>query len=389
MINCLLGRSFDWGPLTLIIDGRRSPTHTSETTVLTALAMGETKGVDGKELITALVVGDDLAARLWFPTNRAQPGQEKSRRPGFEPWGTVTTFAAAAIAGRLLGLNATQMRHALGIAVNMVAGAGSGLWDGATTFKLSQGTSARSGITAARLAKAGWTGIDDPLFGDHGSYYSNFVSGCDHPDWLIKDLGTRFHAEAVFKPYPGGRPTHAPVDAALALVRKHEVRAEDIERVVLRTSPPATAAHYSKPYKVGEYPTGDALFNYRYSVATALVRGRVVNENFTEESIRDPRVQTLIGKIELTELSREKGVELEVQLMDGRNLVEYVPVALGEPANPLSREQLVAKFMTQVDFSRLVERADAEKLVALLDRLEDVDDVTRIVELAVKRGKTR
>ena len=194
--------------------------------------------------------------------------------------------------------------------------------------------------------------------------------------------------EAVFKPYPGGRPTHAPADAALALVRKHELKVEDIERVILRTSPPATAAHYSKPYKVGEYPTGDALFNYRYSVATALARGRVTNENFTEESIRDPRVQTLIAKMELAELSRERGVELEVQLKSGRNLVEYVPVALGEPANPLSRDQLVAKFMTQVDFSRLIARAEAEKLVALLDRLEDVEDVTRIVELAVRRDKT-
>jgi len=385
MANSILCRSFDWGVLTLIIDGRRFPTHTSETTVMTALALGESRGVSGRELISALVVGDDLAARIWTASDRPQPGQGPGRGPGFEPWGTITTLAAAAIAGRLLGLDGPQLRNAFGIALNMIAGAGSGLWDGATMFKLSQGTSARSGVNAAQLARAGWTGLEDPLFGAHGSYYSSFA-GCEHPERIIEGLGKVYHAEIVFKPYPGGRPTHAPIDAALALARKHEFDADDIEEAVLRTSPPATAAHYAKPYKVGDYPTGDALFSYRYSVASALVRKHARNEDYDEEHIRDPKVQALIARTRLEGLDRPEGVELEVRLKDGRLLREYVPVALGEPSNPLSREGLAAKFMTQVEYSQTVSMSDAEKLLKLLARLEEVDDAGRLVELAVKRG---
>ena len=385
MANSILCRSFDWGVLTLIIDGRRFPTHTSETTVMTALALGESRGVSGRELISALVVGDDLAARIWTASDRPQPGQGPGRGPGFEPWGTITTLAAAAIAGRLLGLDGPQLRNAFGIALNMIAGAGSGLWDGATMFKLSQGTSARSGVNAAQLARAGWTGLEDPLFGAHGSYYSSFA-GCEHPERIIEGLGKVYHAEIVFKPYPGGRPTHAPIDAALALARKHEFDADDIEEAVLRTSPPATAAHYAKPYKVGDYPTGDALFSYRYSVASALVRKHARNEDYDEEHIRDPKVQALIARTRLEGLDRPEGVELEVRLKDGRLLREYVPVALGEPSNPLSREGLAAKFMTQVEYSQTVSMSDAEKLLKLLARLEEVDDAGRLVELAAKRG---
>src|SRR3990170_2337627 len=369
MVNCILCRSFDWGPLTLIADGRRFPTHTSETTVLTALAVGESRGGDGRELITALVAGDDLAARLWIASERPQPGQGPSRGQGFEPWGTITTFGAAAIAGRLLGLNRVQLRHAIGIALNLISGAGSGLWDGATMFKLSQGSSARSGVNAAQLAKAGWTAL---------------AGGCDHPERITRDLGRRFHAEVIFKPYPGGRPTHAPIDAALALRRRHDVRPEEIEEVTLRTSPPATAAHYAKPYKVGDYPTADALFSYRYAVASALARGTARNEDYTEAGIRDARVQALIGKVKLASLARPEGVELEVKLRDGRVLTEYVAAALGEPANPISREGIYAKFMTQVEYSQTVGRKSAARLLALLERLEEVGDVAEVVRLAVR-----
>lgn len=395
MVNCLMGRSFDWGPLVVIVDGKRYPTHTSETTVLTALSVAESVHAGGKELVTAMVVGDDLAARLWVAAgDRPQPGQEPpegagqsmARGAGYEPWGTITTFAATAIAGRLLGLSVDQLKNAFGIALNMVAGAGSGLWDGATVFKLSQGTSARSGILAAQLARLGWTGVADPLFGQHGSYYTVFENGCRRPEMLTRDLGKTFHTEVVFKPYPGGRPTHAPIEAALALVRKHGIAADDIREVVLRTSPPATAAHYSKPYKVGDYPTGDALFSYKFSVASALLRGHAVNSDYAEESIRDPRLQALIAKVQLAGLDRPEGVEVWVKTRDGREFSEYVRAALGEPAvNPLSRDGLVAKFMTQVEFSQLVSRGDAEKAIAMLERLEVVDDVTEIVRLVSKR----
>jgi 2-methylcitrate dehydratase PrpD len=391
--NAILCRSFDWEPLLTIIDGKRYPGHVSGTTVSTALTLGESRGVSGRELITALIAGDDVAERIYAaaaePWKRSEANRQGlSKSPTFDAWGTMPSFGAAAIAGRLLGLNSPQLRNAFGIVINMISGAGGGLSEGATTFKLSQGTGSRSGVLAAQLAKAGWTGIKDPFFGKNG-YYNNFTPGCDNPEILTRDLGKKYYVELIFKPYPGGRPTHSCIDAALAISRQHNFNTDDIAQVTLHLSPPMRYAHYMKPYKIGDYPTGDALFSYKYSTATALYRKSVTAENYTEANIRDPAVQSLIGKIELAaDLSKADGVELELKMKDGRTLSAYVKEATGEIPNPLSWDALVAKFMGQVDFSRLVSRDDAEKLVEMVDRLEGVANVKKIMKLAAKRDKT-
>ena len=170
--------------------------------------MGESRGVSGKELLTALVAGDDVAERVYtsteHPWNKSVENRMGSLRgPTFDAWGTMPAFGAAAIAGRLIGLNSSELKHAFGIVINLISGAGGGLSEGATTFKLSQGSSARSGIIAANLAKGGWTGIADPLLGKSG-YYATFTGGCDYPYKLTRDLGKKYYVELIFKPYPEG-----------------------------------------------------------------------------------------------------------------------------------------------------------------------------------------
>jgi len=442
MINCIFGRSFDWGPLTLIIDGdgkpgtiyvdgkpiRRFANHISETTIPTALALGESMGISGKELITAVVVGDDLAARLHIANDRTPPGQAPS--PDLAPApvtrGASTTFGAAAIVGRLMGLNSIQMRNAFGLAM-MIGGGGGGMfargpaaptsparqtsasstqaanpgWLGVKDpffiaqlarggyeetvgTKMSNGIEARNGINAAQLAKAGWPGVKDPFFGERGGYYPGLAS-CNRPERITEDLGKKYHVEQVFKPWPGGRPTNAPTEAALAIVGKHDINTDDIDEVILHLSLAAAAVHYSKPYMIGEYPTMNALWSFYFAVASTLYRKSSKNENFTEEKIRDPKLQALIKKVKLGDLDKPEGVELEVKMKDGRTFSEYVARALGEPYKPLTREGLIDKFMTQVEFSQMVNMKDAEKLVELAERLEEVDKINKIVELAARR----
>ncbi len=445
MVNCILCRSFDWGPLTLIIDGdggpgtvyidgkpiRRFAHHITETTALTALAVGESRGVNGKELITALVVGDDLAARLHIANDRTPPGQAPSPDLAPPPMtrGSTAIFGAAAIAGRLLGLNGTQMRNAFGLAM-MLRGVGAGGmfapsqpvpppkpagqsgsvsstqsanpgWLGVNdpffkaqlarggyeetvSIKLSNGIEARDGINAAQLAKAGWPGVKDPFFGERGGYYPGLAS-CNRPERITEGLGKKYHVEQVFKPWPGGRPTNAPTEAALAIVSKHDINTDDIKEVILHLSNAAAAVHYSKPYIIGDYPIMNALWSFYFTVASALYRKSSKNENFTDEKIRDPKLQALIKKVKLADLDKDEGVELEVRMKDGRTFSEYVRVALGEPYRPLSRDGLIAKFMEQVEFSQTVSQEDAKKLIRLVERLEEVDNVAEIVKLAVKR----
>jgi 2-methylcitrate dehydratase PrpD len=396
--NCLMGRSFDHGVLVTAGGG-----HASETTALSALALGESKGINGKELITALIVGDDLATRITNASGGSPPGSRtmpafRSRDTnidfgaGFEPWGTFTTMGTTAIAGRLLGLNSFQMKNAFGIAVNLISGGGSGLWDGTTTFKLSQGSSGRSGILAAKLAQVGWTGILDP-FGPKNSYFGVFArQGVSYPEKLTEDLGKKYLVDVLRpKMHPGGGPTQTTTDAAIEFATKHDIKAEDIKEVILRLSPAHAAHfHYMRPYKVGDYPTADALFSYKYSVTNGLVRRSGKNKDYTEEAIRDPRIQAVISNMTLADLDKPIGFEIEVKMKDGRTITEYyerhVGRAPGESGSLiLSRDVMIGRFMDQIEFSQLVSKNDAEEIIELVEKLEEVDNVAKIVDLAVKR----
>jgi 2-methylcitrate dehydratase PrpD len=388
-VNCLMGRSFERGPLTFR-DGNRSwSTHTSETTILSALALGESLGINGQEFITALIAGEDLANRVFGAAGGGIPGQGPGQAPSaktFSSWGTVPTLGTAAIAGRLMRLNSFQLKNALGIAINLMSGGGSGILDRATIFKLSQGSSGRNGILAAYLAKAGWTGLEDP-FGPDNGYYPYFARGsCTYPELLTKDLGKKFYVEVVFKLVPGGGPTQSTTACALQLARKHDINVDEIREVILRTSPPQTAVHYSKPYKVGNYPTADALFSYKYSVANALVRKTAQNRDYTEEAVRDSRVQAVISKITLTNLNKSDGVEVEVEMKDGHRISEYYvdTSTINIDAIP-SREALLEKYREQVEFTQLVNKQDADEIIRLVDKLEEVENVAQIASLAVKR----
>lgn len=243
---------------------------------------------------------------------------------------------------------------------------------------------ARSGIMAAQLARGGWCGATDPFFGERGG---PFAKRLDHPEILYGDLGKKFYVENMFKRYPGGGPTQAPNHAAITLVHKYNIKAEDIEEAILRTSPGvATGLHYARPYKVGDYPTGDALFSYKYGVASALLRGAAGNKEYSESAVRDPKVQALIKKVTLAlaELHKSEGIELVVRLKDGRQFSEYVSQAQGIPSQPIPREELINKFMSQVDFSQMVTRKNAEEIIKIVDNLENVSNVSKIVDLAVK-----
>jgi len=388
MVNCILCRSFDFEPLVTIINGKRYAGHRSATTVPTAITLADSRRLSGKELITSLVVGDDLAVRIFASTASFRvsgaPGQPASGPgPAFEPLGLITSFGATAIAGRIMGLNPFQLKNAFGIAIDEVGEVSGGLWEGAATFKLGQGSSARNGIMAAELAKAGWIGVPDPLFGHHGSYYGTLSRGLGDIELLTDNLGRKYYVEQVFKAYPGGRPTHAPIEAALAISQKYDFQTDDIAEINLRLSQPARYPHFMKPYKVGEYPMGDALFSYQFSTANALYRKCVKQVHYTEDYIRDPGLQALIKKIKLLELDKPEGIELELKLRDGRTLSQYLSLASGEPPETLSREALKAKFMTQAEYSGIISLKQAEKLLFLLDSLEEVDDVSRILALAV------
>ena len=379
MVNAVMARSYDFEVMAYVLEGKFFPSHHAATTVPTALALAEALGTDGKELLTAMIVGDDVAARV----QAASIGHPINL--GWDGCTTLSHLAAVATSSRLLGLNSKQTKSAFGIVLGLIGGTLQCYWDGAPTFKLGQGTAAMHGIFAAKLAKRGWTGLDDALFSRYG-YFAVYGGGCVDPGILTQDLGKKFYGEAYFKPYPSGMPTHAGIDAALALMNQNSIQVGEIQEVIIHVPyGQMTNFYYAKPFMIRDFPQGDAAFSYIYTVATALVNKSVSLQNFTEEAIRDPRIKSMIEKIKMVERpdGAELGIQVDLHLTNGRQLLEYKSEPRDWAIKLTPRERIIAKFRQQVAFLKTMSGKKAESVLELLQDLERLENVDQLLKCMV------
>ena len=377
-VNCIMTRSFDFEPVSPLVDGVNTPGHISGTTVPTALAMAEAVGASGPEMMTALLVGDDIAARVLAASGFGFT-------LGWDGVGTVNVFGATAIAGRLLGLTKRQMQHAFGLCLQMLGTTFQTIWDGTTAFKLPQGLAGQQGILSAQLAKAGWTGPTDALFSQFG-YYNMFTEGCQKPEYLTDKLGEVYYYDGITKPYPACRITHAPIDASLAIIRKHNISAADVKNVNLDLAQGGIDHKCGHPYAPGDNPHGNAAFSFEYTVASAFLNGKVTPQQFSPASLADPKTREFFRKITLTAVDDVpfEGARVTVTTNDGQQYTEQVDVASGNPLeNPVGMDVVLAKFWNNVDYNGKLGREKATKLLSLLEKLDKLDDVRKLMPFLV------
>ncbi|MBN2062748.1 MAG: MmgE/PrpD family protein [Deltaproteobacteria bacterium] len=378
MVNCIMARSLDSEPITAVVDGILIPTHISGTTIMTAITAGEMRGASGREIITAMLVGEDLASRLMAAA---------SSRKRVDSIGTVNVFGAAAIAGKLLGLDRFQMRNALGICLDNLAGSYQNVYEGTTSFKLSQGLSARNGIFSAQLAQKGWTAAKDPFLGKFAYFYL-YCDDLSNLDILTKDLGKKYYTEAHFKPYPSCRYNHGSIQCILSLEEKYGLKVDEIKDVTVNVSRRSLDAAVGKPFRPGDFPCADALFSYQYAVANVLLRKRVIPQHFSEEFILDPEIQSLVKKIRLKELPEAELLEtrVDIVLKDGRKLSESVKSPKGDQEkDPISRDDVKTKFMSNAENSPARMGNNAGKLLKMLDDFEDLENVDEMISLMLTK----
>jgi 2-methylcitrate dehydratase PrpD len=379
MLNSIMARSFDFGVITPYIGERPVWAHIAETNVPTALTAAEWQRRSGKELLTALILGDDLSTRV-----AAASTQAISR--GWDTPGTVDKFGAAAIAGKLMGLDERRIINAFGVVLNQLAGSFHPIQEGAHCYKLAQGLAARDGIIAAELAARGWTGGRDPLLGKYG-YFALYCKEHD-PAVLTRNLGKEFYGDCTFKPYPCCRFLHSTIDCALKLALNNEIAVDEIDSVTINTAPMHYDSPLNQPFEIDvDFMQGKALFSMRYHAANALVRKSARPEHLTEELIRDPAVVALARKVKVTgDIPPEQieVAELTVGMKDGRQFHAREECARGNPLHkPLTRPEIEEKFWINVAFSRTVSKENAARVLDMLHHLEDITDIGRLVRLLV------
>jgi 2-methylcitrate dehydratase PrpD len=339
--------------------------HSSAVVGPAALAAGEAAGSSGADVLSAYVVGTEVALRIAI-----QMADDLYPR-GFHPTPICGAFGAAAAASRLLGLDRPATTNALGIVGSFAAGLFEYLGDGSDTKPLHAGWAAHAGVQAAKLADAGATGPASVVEGRFGLLAAH---GSDpaRAGSLCAGLGDSWElAELAIKPFPACHFVHSSTWAAAELVSEHGLSSTDIDQVHVRIPPEgAPLVLEPLPVKVAPRTPYDAKFSLPFALAHNIVHGRLDLAAFAPEAIADPTVLELAGRVRPEPLggagapSRFAG-GARLLTRDGRKLDRFIEHAPGSARNPLGEEWVLAKFRSNAALA-FDEGAVAELATALL-----------------------
>jgi 2-methylcitrate dehydratase PrpD len=317
-----------------------SQTHTGCGIVAAALAMAESQGRSGRDLLRAVALGYDVSPRFTMCLDALEFREEGHSTHSFGP-----TFGAAAAAGSLARLNAAQMLHVLTYAGQQASGVGSWIGDIDHIEKAFDfgGMPARNGVTAAAFVAHGFTATDDMFAGPR-----NFFNAYTHPgrganpSELVRELGETFEVmNTNIKRWSVGSPIQAPLDSLSDLVKTHGIKGNDVERCVVKVS------------HTGATTTNNRLIPdicMQQMCAVMLMDGVVTFASAHDEGrMHDPSTQAVRARIELlgddemqSLLPSRQGI-VELTLKDGRRLTHRTEAVRGTTDNPMTRDEVDEK----------------------------------------------
>jgi aconitate decarboxylase len=356
----------------------RAVVHPMAVLLAAVLAHAERAGgVAGRDLLAAVVLGVDVGTSLGIA----------SRAPlrFFRP-ATAGAFAATAAVGRLMGFDEEALINAFGAVLGQLCGTMQAHSEGSLLLALQIGFNARNALVACDLAANVLAGPQRllegpfgflPLF--EGEYDLGPVLGGLGKSWRI--------GEVALKPFPSGRATHGMLDGVLGLRQEHGFGAADVARVEAHV-PPLTHRLVARPAHAG-MSANQARLCAPYVVACALLEAGVDVDDFRPDALRDPGRLALAERVTVRvddnpDPNALAPVEVAVVLKDGARHEAAVSAVYGSPARPMGREAQLAKFRRNwISGARPLPEAAGEQLLAAVDRLETISDVTTLVDLMV------
>lgn len=301
------------------------------------MALAEANNKSGKEVVTALIAGYEVAIRIAKAIN---PGH---RQRGFHTTGTVSAIGVAAAGAKLLGCDVNAIASAIGLAAMQSAGIQSYLDDPCMAKPFSPGKSALNGTMAAVMVSRGFTGPKKALEGREG-FFNAYCDDIRVSD-LLDGLGQKFAImEVGFKPHAACRYAHGPIDLAQQFFHEDNVRLQDVDSIRVNMCE-LSIRQASKPKPPN---LNAAMGSTQFSVALALEIGRnglrEYWDGFNNQKIHDASSTqtTLICEPAYGVTGRQAAVELT--LKNGKVLRREQPEPKGEPANPLTEQELSDKF---------------------------------------------
>jgi 2-methylcitrate dehydratase PrpD len=344
-----------------------SLTHPGCGIVPAALAMAERERQSGTALVRAVALGYDVGCRLTLSLDPYQ-----FREDGHSTHSFGSMFGAAAAAGALAGLRARQVRHLLSFTAQQASGVSCWMRDGEHIEKAFDfgGMPARNGVTAATMVAQGFTGVDDVFAGER----SFFVAYGRKPDpaALTRGLGTTYEImNTNIKRWSVGSPIQAPLDSLIDLIREHQIKAENVERLVVRVA-------HQGANTVDNRAMPDICM--QHMCAVMLIDGKVTFASAHDEKrMRDRKVLALRARIELrgddalsAAMPSRQGI-VEVTLRDGRALSRHTKAVRGAAENPMTRAEVDEKSFDLM--APVIGKVRARKLCDAVWKLEKVRDL--------------
>jgi 2-methylcitrate dehydratase PrpD len=352
-----------------------SMAHPSAVILPAVFALGEKIGAGGKQCLQAYLVGLEGISRIGCGVNPSHYDK------GWHATGTLGPLGAAAASAKLLHCDAERVKMALGIASSMSAGLRGNF--GTMTKPFHAGHASRSGVESAVLASMGFT-ADKAILERKMGFCSLFTEENRFDlGKIVRNLGDPFSIISPgigIKPYPSCAATHSVLDGVFSLIKQHGMKAGDVDRV-------ECGIFYLYPSMLihSEPRTGlEGKFSLEYCVAAALIDREINVGKFTDEQVNRPEVRTMIKRIKAfvtDEVGRVgtyyPGATVRIHLKDGTSCFTRVESRRGSPLNPLSREEVIEKFMA--NSSMLYDRPKADELVNAVMHLEELSDIRVLI----------
>jgi 2-methylcitrate dehydratase PrpD len=345
--------------------------HTNCVTLPALLATAEDRGgISGHDFLLAYAISAELHARLGLAAYN-------SLGKGWHPTMVFGTLSAALGAGRLLKLDAAGLNNALGLAFHQASGSAQSMRDGVLSKRLGAGFAARAAVLGAFLAADGLTGTRRTLEGNAG-LVALYERGEFNPEVLFEGLGTRWRIpEYSFKPYPCCRCNHTLIGIGIELYNKG-IRADRVESAEVRLGN-TNWLTVGEPYDAGRDSVVHAQFNASYSFARALTDGAIGLRSFQKPGITDPAVVALAGRTVIVSDSEIEPAAIELarvklKLADGSIIDIGRDTIKGSPQEPMTEEELLAKFRGCLEFGLGAPMSQVGRLAEALRNLESAQD---------------
>ena len=351
-------------------------THPTAPVLPAAFAVAEAGGMSGRDLMLAYHLGVEVECKI------AEAISPRHYEDGFHSTGTIGVFGAAAAAAKLQRMDADRCLHALGVAGS--EGSGLRINFGTMMKPFHAGHAAEGGVLAADLTALGWTSTEKILEAPTGFFRA--ASGSYDLNSILNKLGNpwTFASPGIsIKPFPSGSLSHPGMTEMKRLVKENKITPDQVERVDVGTNRfMPTALIYHQP-KTGL----EAKFSMEYSMAVILQFGRGTLNEYTDATVNRPELQELVKKVHFyVSPEAENGgyskmtTIIDIHLTNGRTISGREDVAKGNPANPMSFDEVAEKFRGNTAYAKWPS-AKADAIVEAVRKLEDLPDVRTLAAL--------